>query len=101
MADGSVSHPAHPRVQQKPDDHYKILLHAQGEIDLTETEEGMAVLRRYKHDADLAAGGPKPPRIPDPGESPPNHLTERELDEWLERQRTQSLEPRKEKGRWR
>jgi len=96
MADGSVSYPAHPRVKQKPDDHYQILLHASGAIDLTSTPEGIEVLRRYKHDADLAAGGPKPPRIPEEGESPPSHLTPAECAQWLERQRTQALLPGEE-----
>ena len=91
MAEGSVRYPAHKRVKQKPDDHYKILQHANGEIDLTADEDGRAVLARYKHDADLAAGGPKPPRIPEVGELPPNHLSDEDRDKWLERQRTQAL----------
>lgn len=91
---GDVSYPMHPRVNQKPGDHYQILLHAQGEIDLTATPEGIDVLRRYKQDADLAAyGGPKPPRIPEKGELPPNHLTDDERTKWLERQAQQSLLP--------
>lgn len=93
MADGSVRYPAHKRVNQKPDDHYKILQHANGEIDLTADEDGRAVLARYKADADLAAGGSKPPRIPEQGELPPNHLEGQELDDWLTRQRTQKLLP--------
>jgi hypothetical protein len=62
-----------------------------GQINLERSEEGREVLRRYKTDADLAAGGPKPPRIPEPGELPPSHLDQDERAAWLERQRTQSL----------
>jgi hypothetical protein len=90
--EGTVQYPAHPRVKQKPDDHYKILQHAAGQIDLEATEEGRQVLLRYKADADHAAyGGPKPPRIPEVGEAPPSHLTAEEREKWLERQRTQAL----------
>jgi hypothetical protein len=67
-----------------------------GQINLEATEEGREVIRRYKADADLAAGGPKPPRIPEPGELPPSHLTAEERSQWLERQRTQKLLPGEE-----
>lgn len=94
MASGNVHYPRHPMVHQQEGDHYKILLHAAGEINLEETAEGLEVLARYKADADLAMhGGPKPPRIPEPGELPPSHLQGEELDAWLERQATQALLP--------
>lgn len=89
-----VTCPKYPEINQQPGDHYQILLHAQGEIDLTATEAGREVMRRYKADADLANfGGPKPPRIPELGELPPSHLTVDEREKWLERQRTQALLP--------
>ena len=91
-----VSLPAYPRIAQEPDDHYQILRHAAGEIDLTATDEGRAVLRRYKADSDAddaAKGRAKPPRIPDEGELPPNHLDDDERAKWLERQRTRKLLP--------
>jgi hypothetical protein len=92
---GDVTHPQYPRVNQEAGDHYQILLHAAGQIDLDATEEGRAVIARYKADADLA-NGPKPPRIPEPGELPPSHLTDDERADWLKRQDTQALLPGEE-----
>lgn len=90
----AVEYPAHPIVHQKPDDHYKILLHALGQVDLTATPEGLEVIARYKADADLNdAVATKPPRVPEHGELPPSHLQGLELNKWLERQRTQALLP--------
>jgi hypothetical protein len=86
----NVEYPAHPVVNQKEGDHYRILQHAMGLVDLTADDDGRAVLSRYKQDADLAMGS-KPPRVPEVGELPPSHLEGAELEKWLERQRTQAL----------
>lgn len=88
---GTVEYPAHPKVHQKDDDHYKILLHAQGQIDLNATEEGREVLWRYNADGDLAMGiapNKVEGRVIDPGELPPSHLSPEEREYWLECQRT-------------
>lgn len=97
MADGNVHYPRHPMVHQLEGDHYKILMHASGEIDLESTADGLETLARYKADADLATyGKPKPPRIPEIGEIPPSHLMGAELDAWLLRQAQQKLLPGEE-----
>lgn len=88
---GSVTAPRHPIVHQREDDHYKILMHREGEIDLNATEEGRAVLWRYNADADLHMGiaaNKQEGRVLDPGELPPSHLSDEEREYWLECQRT-------------
>lgn len=96
-ARGDITYPQYPCVNQQPGDHYQILLHAMGEIDLEATDEGRQVIARYKADADLAQfDGPKPPRIPEAGELPPSHLTDDERADWLKRQDTQALLPGEE-----
>lgn len=90
---GNVSFPQHPGVSDE--DHYLILQHAAGLIDLPGSADGLDVIRRYKTGGDAAMGG-KPPRIPEIGELPPSHLTADERADWLERQRTQALLPGEE-----
>ena len=85
---GHVSYPKYAGVSDE--DHYLMLQHAAGIVDLTASDDGMAVIRRYKAASDEHFGGPKP-RIPEPGELPPSHLTDDERAKWLERQRTQAL----------
>lgn len=84
---GTVQYPAHPMVHQQEGDHYQILQHAMGLIDLNATEEGRSVLWRYNADADLAGGGiaqhKADGRIIDPGEVPPSHLNDEERAYWL------------------
>jgi hypothetical protein len=74
-------------VHQQEGDHYQILQHAMGLIDLNATEEGRSVLWRYNADADLAGGGiaqhKADGRIIDPGEVPPSHLNDEERAYWL------------------
>ena len=84
---GHVSYPKYNGVSD--DDHYRILQHAAGIVDLTASADGMDVIRRYKASAAELFG--ERPRIPEPGELPPSHLTADERADWLERQRTQSL----------
>jgi hypothetical protein len=84
---GTVQYPQHPVVHQKKDDHYQILQHAMGLVDLNATEDGRAVLWRYNADADLAQGiAPHKAdgRIIDPGETPPSHLNEEQRTYWLQ-----------------
>ena len=88
---GRVEYPRHPIVHQEEGDHYQILLHATGEINLNATKEGRAVLWRYNADADLSQGiaaNKKDGRVIDPGELPPSHLSDEERAYWLECQRT-------------
>jgi len=88
---GTVQYPIHPSVHQKDGDHYQILQHASGLIDLNATEDGRAVLWRYNADADLHMGiadSKKEGRVIDPGELPPSHLSPEEREYWLECQRT-------------
>ena len=89
---GGVQYPKHPGVSDE--DHYLLLMHASGQIDLLSRPDGMDVIRRYKAAADACPdhGGNKPPvRIPEIGELPPNHLDSDERAKWLERQRTQAF----------
>lgn len=91
---GRVEYPAHPKVHQEEGDHYKILQHAMGIIDLNATEEGRQVLWRYNADADLAMGVAEHKqrgRIIEPGELPPSHLSENEREYWLDCQRNGDL----------
>lgn len=60
-------------------------------VDLTATDEGRDLLRRFKASRDAA--DPRPPRVPEMGELPPMHLQGVELERWIERQRRQSLLP--------
>lgn len=85
--EGHVSYPKYNGVSE--DDHYQMLQHAAGIIDLTASPEGMEVIRRYKAASDEHYGGARV-RVPEPGELPPSHLTDDERADWLERQRTQS-----------
>jgi hypothetical protein len=87
---GSVTYPKHPGTSDE--DHYQILLHHSGEVDLTAMVEGMDVIRRYKASADdCPVHGGQLLHVPEPGELPPSHIEGDELDRWLERQRRQSL----------
>ena len=83
---GHVSYPKYAGVSD--DDHYQLLQHAAGIIDLTASPEGIEVIRRYKAASDEHFGGARV-RVPEVGELPPSHLTDTERADWLERQRTQ------------
>lgn len=91
---GRVEYPAHPVVHQQEGDHYKILQHAMGIMDLNATEEGRQVLGRYNADADLAMGIAEHKargRVIEQGELPPSHLSYDEKARWLECQSSGEL----------
>lgn len=91
---GRVEYPAHPVVHQQEGDHYKILQHAMGIMDLNATPEGRGVLGRYNADADLAMGIAEHKsrgRVIERGELPPSHLTDDERNRWLECQSSGDL----------
>jgi hypothetical protein len=103
---GRVDYPAHPKVHQEDGDHYQILQHALGLVDLNASAEGRAVLGRYNADADLAMGVQEHKargRVIEAGELPPSHLSDDERERWLECQRTgdlyEVLAPRKAGGK--
>lgn len=82
-----VTYPKHPGITDQ--EHYQLLLHMNGAVDLTQTDEGRAIIAKYKRAADKAMGG-KPVHIPEPGEMPPDYLEGDELNRWRERQRRQA-----------